>query len=120
MVYSNMLGQIRVGVRSGLLVQTPSLLDTYSAAELAFSLRRLKSTYSGYAIKVRRSSDNLEQDINFNSDGDLNETTLLNFVGIKNYLNYTEEFDNTWWVKLNVSVTPNATTAPESLKLKFV
>ena len=113
MVYSNMLGQIRVGVRSGLLVQTPSLLDTYSAAELAFSLRRLKSTYSGYAIKVRRSNDNLEQDISFDINGDLDTTSLLNFAGSLNTFLYSEQFDNSYWHKNSSSIAPNMTTAPD-------
>jgi len=41
------------------------LLDTYPGAEVAYSLRLLKSDYSGNAVKVRRASDNAEQDIGF-------------------------------------------------------
>ena len=41
------------------------LLDTYSGAAAAYSLRQLSSTYSGDAIRVRRSSDNTEQNIGF-------------------------------------------------------
>jgi len=56
------------------------LLDTYSGAKVAFSLRKLSSTYSGSAIRVRRSNDNTEQDIGFTSDV-LDTTSLLSFVG---------------------------------------
>ena len=41
------------------------LLDTYPGATVAYSLRLLKSDYSGNAVKVRRASDNAEQDIGF-------------------------------------------------------
>mgnify|MGYP003118111579 CR=1 FL=1 len=56
------------------------LLDTYSGASVAYSLRKLSSTYSGSAIRVRRSSDNTEQDIGFASNV-LDTASLLSFVG---------------------------------------
>jgi len=58
-----------------------SLLDDYPNAAAAYSLRALNSAYTGPAIKVRRSSDNEEQDINFLYDGSLNTESLLSFVG---------------------------------------
>lgn len=45
-----------------------------------FSLRRQISSYSGSAIRVRRSSDNAEQDIGFSS-GLLDTASLLSFCG---------------------------------------
>ena len=57
------------------------LLDNYSGSVAAYGLRQLRSAYSGGAIGVRRSSDNLTASIGFDSNGDLNETALLNFVG---------------------------------------
>jgi hypothetical protein len=60
---------------------TPLLLDSYPNAAVAYSLRKLRTAYSGNAIRVRRSSDNAEQDIGFNSSGELDTTALLAFVG---------------------------------------
>lgn len=57
------------------------LLDTYSGAEAAYSLRKLRAAYSGAAIRVRRSNDNAESDVSFTSSGDLDETALTAFVG---------------------------------------
>lgn len=54
------------------------LLDTYSSATAAYSLRLLRSTYSGSAIRVRRSDDNEEQDIGFRND-ELDTSTLETF-----------------------------------------
>lgn len=56
------------------------LLDTYSGASVAYSLRKLSSTYSGSCIRVRRSSDNAEQNIGFVSNI-LDTASLLTFVG---------------------------------------
>jgi hypothetical protein len=84
----------------------PLLLDTYSGAAAAYSLRKLNSSYSGSAIRVRRSSDNTESDIGFTSSGDLNESALLSFVGSGN------GFVHTWYDQsgngFHVSQTTNA------------
>ena len=56
-------------------------LDTVTSAKVAYSLRKLRTAYTGYAIRVRRSSDNSEQDIGFTSTGDLDTGSLLDFVG---------------------------------------
>jgi len=48
---------------------------------LGFSLRRIRSSYTGYCIEVRRSSDNATLNIGFDSSGYLDISTLLSFVG---------------------------------------
>lgn len=55
-------------------------LNVYSDALVVYSLKKLISTYSGYCIKVRRSSDNAELDIGF-VDNNVDTLTLLTFVG---------------------------------------
>ena len=61
------------------------LLDTYSGATVAYSAaRRLSSTYTGALIRVRRSSDNTEQDIGYNGSNVLDESALTTFVGAGN------------------------------------
>jgi hypothetical protein len=67
------------------------ILDTYSGASAAYSVRRLSSTYTGNLIRVRRSSDNTEQDIGYDSNNVLDTTTLLSFVGAGN------GFVTTWY-----------------------
>lgn len=88
-------------------------LDNVSGASVAYGLRKLRSAYSGSAVRVRRTSDNAEQDIGFTASGDLDTTSLTSFVGTQNLLTYSEEFDNAAWVKVTVSVTANSTTAPD-------
>lgn len=65
-------------------VTVPLLLDTYSGASAAYSLRKLRTAYTGYAIRVRRSSDNTSQDIGFDANGNLDTTAITSFVGAGN------------------------------------
>jgi hypothetical protein len=59
----------------------PLLLDTYSGAVGAYSLRKISASYTGYAVRVRRSSDNTSQDISFDGSGNLDTASLTSFVG---------------------------------------
>jgi len=45
--------------------QASAPLDTFATPAAAYSMRRLKSSYTGPGIRLRRASDNTEQDINF-------------------------------------------------------
>jgi hypothetical protein len=73
--------------------QTPpyvGLLDLYPNASCAYSVRLLRSAYTGKCIRVRRSNDNAEQDIGFVS-GNLDTTSLASFcIG-------TNGFVTTWY-----------------------
>jgi hypothetical protein len=73
------------------LFQFSGLLDDYSGAAAAYSLRKLDKDYTGSAIRVRRSNDNTEQDIGFTSSGDLDTAALKTFVGANN------GFVTTWY-----------------------
>lgn len=59
------------------------LLDTYTGSTVAFSMFKLRTAYSGNCIRVRRSSDNAEQDIGFVNNY-LDTASLLTFVGANN------------------------------------
>ena len=66
-------------------LSTPLLLDeSYMSGKVAFAfgLRKLKSTATA-SIRVRRSSDDAEQDIGFDGN-DLDTTSLLSFIGANN------------------------------------
>jgi hypothetical protein len=85
--YVNNLGQTRLGWRVPTQAQLQTanyLLDSYSGAAAAYSLRKLNNTYTGSAIRVRRTSDNTEQNIGFDANGNLDTTSLLSFTGTSN------------------------------------
>jgi hypothetical protein len=56
------------------------LLDDYPNAAAAYSLRKVRTAYTGNAIRVRRSNDNTEQNIGF-VGVDLDTASLKTFVG---------------------------------------
>jgi hypothetical protein len=70
------------------------LLDTYSGAAAAYSLRLLRTDYSGNAIRVRRESDNEEQDIPFRagSGGKILDTSSL-----ETFCGSSDGFVTTWY-----------------------
>ena len=53
------------------------VLDTYSGAAAAVSLRRLTASYSGPAITVRSAGGGTPKDIGFDANGDLDTAALL-------------------------------------------
>lgn len=61
---------------------TQLLLNKYEGAAAAYSLRLLNANYSGPAVNVRHTGEgNPSQLIYFNSDGELDTETLINFCG---------------------------------------
>ena len=90
------------------------LLDTYSGETVAYSLRKLRTDYSGSAIRVRRASDNTEQDIEFDSSGNLDVNSIKNFVGY-NLFSYSEDLAQSVWIKTRTTVTTDTVVAPDGL-----
>jgi hypothetical protein len=81
------------------------LLNDYSGAAAAYSLRLLDNTYSGNAVRVRRASDNTEQDIGF-ANNELDTTSLETFCS------GTDGFVTTWYDQSgNAANAANATAA---------
>jgi hypothetical protein len=81
----------RINERFNPVIEFAELLNLYSGAAAAYSLRLLRKGYAGNAIRVRRSSDNTEANIGFDSNGNLNTATLLAFCGAGN------GFVTTWY-----------------------
>ena len=80
------------------------LLDTYSGAAAAYSLRKLRTAYTGSAIRVRRSSDNAEQDFGF-VNNILDTASLLTFCGAG------DGFVTTWYDQSGNANNANQSTA---------
>lgn len=69
--------RVRLAFMSGGL--QPLLLDLYPNAAAAYSVRKLRTAYTGNAIRVRRASDNAEQNIGFDALGNLDTSALTTF-----------------------------------------
>jgi len=89
------------------------LLDTYPNAAAAYSVRKLRTLYTGNAIRVRR-TDLTEQNIGFTSAGNLDTTALLAFTG-------TGALDNgfitTWYDQSGNALNLTQTTALNQPKI---
>lgn len=92
------------GIVGSSIVQFTGLLDDYSGAAAAYSLRLLSSTYTGDAIRVRRASDNTEQDIGF-VNNELDTSTLETFCS------GTNGFVKTWYDQSGNANDASQTTA---------
>lgn len=62
---------------------TSLLLDTFTGAAAAYSLRKLRTAYAGACVRIRRSSDNTEQDIGF-SGNSFDAAAFSAFIGAGN------------------------------------
>ena len=80
------------------------ILDTYPNAKVGYSLRLLSSDYTGFCIRVRRSSDNAEQDIGFDGN-ELDTSSLLSFCGVNS------GYVTTWYNQKNTGDNLNNSTA---------
>jgi len=88
------------------------LLDLYPSAAAAYSLRKLRAAYTGSALRVRRSSDNTEQNIGFDILGNLDTSALTTFCS------GTDGFVTTWYDQSGNS--NNATQATASKQPQIV
>jgi hypothetical protein len=93
----------QLGLIGSFSLITP-ILDLYQNAAAAYSLRKLKTAYTGSAIRVRRSSDNTETDIGF-SGANLDTTALTSFCS------GTNGFVTTWYDQSGNSRNVTQTTA---------
>jgi hypothetical protein len=80
------------------------LLNSYPNAAVAYSLRLLNTAYTGSAIRVRRSSDNTEQNIGFVGEN-LDTAALSSFCGSGN------GFVTTWYDQSGNARNATQTTA---------
>ena len=67
--------------------------DAFGGAAAYYSLRRYTEAEETNAIRVRRSSDDTEQDIGFDANGDLDTTALTTFVN-EDVDTYTSDFSS--------------------------
>lgn len=88
----------------------PLLLDLYPGAAAAYSVRKLRNAYTGSAIRVRRSSDNAEQNIGFVA-GNLDTSALTTFCSA------TDGFVTTWYDQSGNARNATQTTAVNQPKI---
>jgi len=80
------------------------LLNDYPNAAAAYSLRKLRSAYTGSAIRVRRASDNNEQNIGFINN-------VLDTSSLTSFCSGTNGFVTTWYDQSGNGLNATQTTA---------
>jgi len=89
--------------------------DAFGGVTAYYSLRQFTEAETLNAIRVRRSSDDTEQDIGFDANGDLDSTALTTFVN-EEYTLADEDFSSStgWTLGTGVSITGGVMTANTS------
>ena len=60
------------------------ILDTYTGAAAGYSVRLLRTAYTGSCMRVREDGGNTETDIGFDSNGDLDTAAIASHCGFNN------------------------------------
>lgn len=89
---------------------TTGILDSYTGAEAAYATALLYSSYGGSCLRVRRDSDNAEQDIGF-SGQDIDEAAINSFCSGANC------FVKTWYDQSGNGHNATQTTAGSQPKI---
>ena len=89
------------------------ILDDYPNAAAAYSLRGLRFDYTGNLIRVRRSSDNAEQDIGFTND----DNRGLDTSALASFCSGTNGFVTTWYDQSGNARNLTQTTASSQLQI---
>lgn len=110
MIAVGTIGRLRVGLGTGRAVSGFVLDRIGAASAAAFGTRRLRTNYLGAALRVRRSSDNAEQDIGFNPVGNLDTAALIAHCPA-NYLLQSETYAAAGWTRSNVTVAGKTITS---------
>jgi hypothetical protein len=103
--FGDKLFQGQLPSKLGAIGSNGLFLDFYPNAQAAYSLRKLRSNYNGNVIRVRRSSDNTEQNIGFDLANNIDTSALLTFCGSGN------GFVTTWYDQSGNARNATQTTA---------
>jgi len=88
---ANTRGTLPVSLKMERTLVPNLLLDDYSGAAAAYSVRKLRAAYTGDAMRIREDSGNTETDIGFDSNGDLDTAAIKSFcdaagTGVNGYV----------------------------------
>ena len=92
------------GIVGSQITQFVGLLDLYPSSAAAYSLRKLRTAYTGSAIRVRRASDNTEQNIGFVNN-------VLDTSSLTSFCSGTNGFVTTWYDQSGNGRNATQTTA---------
>jgi hypothetical protein len=71
------------------------LLDTYGSAVAAYGVRLLRTAYTGAAMRIRRDSDDVEADVEFDSNNEVSLTSAISNASSGTYTDLADFVDHT-------------------------
>jgi hypothetical protein len=81
---ANTRGTLPVSLKMEHQFVTDLLLEDYPGAAAAYSVRKIRSAYTGDAMRIREDGGNTETDIGFDSNGDLDTAAIATHCGSAN------------------------------------
>ena len=116
-------GTLEKWVNGELETTLPVDVDPTNAAA-AYSLRKVKASYSGDAVRIRRSSDDVEVDVAFDSEGKVSASSAITNVAeeggesgqttattLGDFISGTDAFVHTWYDQAGSNNAVQATAA---------
>jgi hypothetical protein len=101
----------------GPLAPVPPPLDQYTGAAAAYSVRLLRTAYTGDIMRVRRDSDQNEIDVGFDSNDEFGLTSPVSNATSGSFTDFADFIGHGMQDKPPQLASPKFTTAPqESLK----
>tara|TARA_Y100000814_G_scaffold198212_1_gene145873 strand:+ start:35173 stop:36135 length:963 start_codon:yes stop_codon:yes gene_type:complete len=102
-------------------LETPMLLDRdgMPTATLAYSLRKLREDYTGKAVRVRRASDSVEVDVDFDDENKVSGSSVITVTSgsysgtmtLAAFSSGTTIHVTTWWDQVGTAQSAFQTTA---------
>jgi hypothetical protein len=71
------------------------LLDTYGSAVAAYGVRLLRTAYTGVAMRIRRDSDDVEADVEFDTNNEVSLTSAISNASSGTYTDLADFVDHT-------------------------
>jgi hypothetical protein len=79
-IFPGWTGGNYIDIQSSVVPPSAYLFDEFPGATIGYSVRKLRDAYTGFALEVRRDSDNATADIGFVGE-DLDAAALTTFLG---------------------------------------
>jgi hypothetical protein len=92
-ILNNHVPTLKATAMKGGINSSGKLLDTYPNAIGAYSLRKLRSAYTGYAVRVVRFPDQSSLDVGFDANGNFDINSVNTFLGSAIYASISIWYD---------------------------
>ena len=102
-------------------VEPPLDISGMPSARLAYGLRKLRSGYAGAALRIRRSSDDTETDVNFYNSKEVTLNSTVSAGGtLRDFVGSDTAYVTTWYNQGDLATAPDATQTTTSKQPELI